>query len=124
MDDPRHSRFRDLSTWDVVFAAAFGIALSEGASAIGWVSGAGQISTAMLTMGSLLGVRLCWPMRRSEWFWPYAVAMFCIDIGVVGAAHWTQNCVPALALSPLAFLQAWVFVKGADWLTGRSNYER
>lgn len=63
-------------------------------------------------------------MRRSKWFWPYAVAMFCIDIGAVVAVHRTQTWVPALALSSLAFVQVWLFVKGADWLAGQRDYER
>jgi hypothetical protein len=121
MSDARPSRFRDLSTWDAVIAATFGIAVSEGAGALGRVSGAGQIGTGMLAAGLLLGVRLCWPMRSSEWFWPYAATMFCIDAGAVAAVHWTQIWVPALALSPLAFLQVWLFVKGAGRLASRKG---
>ncbi|RYF21654.1 MAG: hypothetical protein EOO77_05600, partial [Oxalobacteraceae bacterium] len=55
MSDARPSGFRDLSTWDAVIAATFGIAVSEGVGALGRVSGAGQIGTGMLAAGLLLG---------------------------------------------------------------------
>lgn len=107
-------QFRDLSTWDALSAAVFGIAISEAAAVQSLVSGAGQVGTGMLAVGLFASVRLCWPMSRRPWFWPLVVVMALVDAAVVATAHWTNNWIPALALSPLTFVQVWLFAKLAS----------
>lgn len=107
-------RFQDLSNWDALFAAAFGIAVSEAAASQSLVSGAGQVGTGMLAAGLFVSTRLCWPMARRAWFWPLAAGMAIVDAALIAAAHWTDNWVPALALSPLTFVEVWLFTRLAS----------
>jgi hypothetical protein len=107
-------RFRDLSTWDALFAAVFGIAVSEAAASQMLVSGVGEVGTGMLATGLFASVRLCWPMSRRAWFWPLAAVMTLVDAAIVASVHWTNNWIPALALSPLMYVQVWVFTNLAS----------
>lgn len=121
---PDASRYRDLSNWDALFAAVFGIFVSEIAATQGLVSGAGQIGTGMLSAGLFVSIRLCWPLSSRSWFWPMTIVMSLLDAAFVAAVAWTDDWIPALALAPLTFVQVWLFLKVSSALAARESRRR
>jgi hypothetical protein len=115
------SYLRDLSTIDVLVAAASGIAISETFVGLGFIADGPAIIGAMLFAGLYVSVRMSWPLRRNCWFWPWAAVITIFDLIALLAMRPGSGWTPALAFSPAIFLQVWVFLRRTEWLDGRSR---
>jgi hypothetical protein len=118
---PSSLSFRDLSTFDVFVAAAFGIAVSEGFAGLGFITDGPAIIAAMLFAGLYMSIRMSWPLRQNRWFWPWTFIIAVFDLIALFALRPGFGWVPALTLSPAIFLQVWAFLRGAEWLDSKSH---